>query len=42
LGEALGRLYIEQTFTPETKRRTLEMVKLEEEALAENIEQLPG
>jgi predicted metalloendopeptidase len=41
LGEALGRLYIEQTFTPETKRRTLEMVKLEEEALAENIGQLP-
>jgi putative endopeptidase len=41
LGEALGRLYVEQTFTPESKQRTLEMVKLEEQALAENIEQLP-
>src|SRR5947209_1436840 len=41
LGEALGRLYVEQTFSPENKRRTVEMVKLEEAALAENIQQLP-
>jgi putative endopeptidase len=41
LGEALGRLYVEKTFTPESKRRTLEMVRLEEEAMAEDIEQLP-
>jgi putative endopeptidase len=41
LGEALGRLYVEQTFTPETRQRTLEMVKIEEATLAENIQQLP-
>lgn len=41
LGQALGRLYVEQNFTPETKQRTLEMVKLEEETLAEDIGQLP-
>lgn len=41
LGQALGRLYIEQVFSSESKRRTLDMVKLEEEALAEDIQELP-
>ena len=41
LGQALGRLYVEQIFSPESKRRTMEMVQLEEKALAEDIQQLP-
>lgn len=41
LGEALGKLYVEQAFPAASKQRTMEMVKLEEAALAENIQQLP-
>jgi len=41
VGQALGRVYVEQTFGPASKARTLEMVELEEKALAENIQELP-
>ena len=41
VGQALGRVYVEQTFSQASKERTLEMVTLEEKALAENIQELP-
>jgi len=40
LGEALGRAYVEKTFSPEEKARTLKLVKELEDALASDIEQL--
>jgi len=41
VGQALGRVYVEQTFSAASKRRTLEMVDLEEKALGESIQELP-
>ncbi|HEV3315343.1 MAG TPA: M13 family metallopeptidase [Candidatus Angelobacter sp.] len=41
VGQALGRVYVEQTFSAASKQRTLEMVDLEEKALAEGIQELP-
>jgi putative endopeptidase len=41
LGQALGRVYVERTFSAAAKQRTQEMVSLEEQALAEDIQQLP-
>lgn len=40
LGQALGRVYVEQTFSSESKKRILTMVNLEEETLAEDIREL--
>jgi endothelin-converting enzyme/putative endopeptidase len=41
LGEALGKEFVEKTFTPETKARTLAMTKEIEAAMEKEIEQLP-
>ena len=41
LGEALGEKFVEQTFGPEGKQRTLEMVAALEKALAKDIQELP-
>jgi predicted metalloendopeptidase len=41
LGEALGQAYVEKTFPPEAKARTLKMVKALEEALRQDITTLP-
>ena len=41
LGEALGQAYVEKTFPPEAKARTLKMVKALEEALRQDITALP-
>ena len=41
LGEALGQVFVEKTFTPETKARTLAMTKEIEAAMADEIESLP-
>ena len=41
LGEALGQRYVEETFGPEGKQRMLKMVDELEEALDEDIRQLP-
>ena len=41
LGEALGKKYVEQTFGPEGKARTLQMVHALEKALGEDIQKLP-
>jgi putative endopeptidase len=41
LGEALGQVYVEQQFPPEAKARTLEMVHALEEALRQDITNLP-
>ena len=41
LGEALGRVFVEKTFSPETKKKTVEMTKYVEEAMAEEIRALP-
>lgn len=41
VGQALGRVYVEKTFSEASKERTLEMVALEEKALEENIQELP-
>ena len=41
VGQALGRVYVEQAFTAASKQRALEMIDLEEKALAENIQELP-
>jgi endothelin-converting enzyme/putative endopeptidase len=41
LGEAMGRVFVEKTFTPETKARTQEMVKQIEAAMETDIRQLP-
>lgn len=40
LGEALGRLYVEKTFPPDAKARTLKMVDALEAALGQDIEKL--
>ena len=41
VGQALGRIYVEQAFSAASKQRASEMINLEEKALAESIEQLP-
>ncbi|MGD1073445.1 MAG: M13 family metallopeptidase [Bryobacteraceae bacterium] len=41
LGEALGQVFVEKTFTPETKARTLSMTKEVEAAMQSEIEGLP-
>ena len=41
LGEALGQVFVEKTFTPEVKRRTLAMTKEIEAAMESEIQQLP-
>ena len=41
LGEALGQVFVARTFSPETKAKTVEMTKLVEEAMADEIGQLP-
>jgi len=40
LGEALGRKFVERTFGPQGKERTLKMVEALEKALGEDIQQL--
>jgi putative endopeptidase len=40
LGEALGQVFVARTFTPETKAKTVEMTRLIEEAMADEIKQL--
>jgi putative endopeptidase len=40
LGEALGRLFVERTFPPDAKTRTLKMVNAIEAALGQDIEKL--
>jgi putative endopeptidase len=40
LGEALGKLYVEKTFPPDAKARTLKMVTALESALGQDIEKL--
>jgi endothelin-converting enzyme/putative endopeptidase len=41
LGEALGKTFVEKTFGPEGKERTLKMVHALEEALQKDIKELP-
>ena len=41
LGEALGKEFVEKTFTPETKAKTLAMTKQIESAMESEIKQLP-
>ncbi len=41
LGQALGRVYVEQAFSPKSKERIMAMVSLEEQALAQDIQELP-
>ena len=41
LGEAIGRIYVQQTFGAEAKARTLAMVEKLEKALGEDIKNLP-
>jgi len=41
LGEALGQAYVEKTFPPEARERTLEMVHALEAALRQDISTLP-
>ena len=41
LGEALGQSYVERTFPPQAKERTLKMVQALEEALRQDITNLP-
>ncbi|HZL57151.1 MAG TPA: M13 family metallopeptidase, partial [Bryobacteraceae bacterium] len=41
LGDAMGQIFVEKTFTPETKARALEMTKLIEAAMEREIENLP-
>ena len=41
LGEALGQVFVEKTFTPETKQRTLAMTKEIEAAMEREIMELP-
>ena len=40
LGEALGQAYVEKTFSPEKKARTLKLVHQLEDALGSDVEQL--
>jgi len=41
LGEALGQVFVEKTFTPDTKARTLAMTKEIESAMRSEIDALP-
>jgi putative endopeptidase len=41
LGEALGQVFVAKTFSPETKAKTLEMAKFVEEAMADEVKDLP-
>ena len=41
LGEAIGQIYVQQTFGPEGKARTLAMVDALEKALGDDIKSLP-
>ena len=41
LGEALGKVYVQKTFSPETKERALVMVKQIETEMGNEIQQLP-
>jgi putative endopeptidase len=41
LGEALGEVFVARTFSPETKAKTVEMTKLVEEAMGDEIRALP-
>jgi putative endopeptidase len=41
LGEALGQVFVEKTFTPDTKARTVAMTKEIEAAMQREIENLP-
>jgi endothelin-converting enzyme/putative endopeptidase len=41
LGEALGQVFVQKTFSPETKQRTLAMTKEIEAAMQSESEQLP-
>jgi endothelin-converting enzyme/putative endopeptidase len=41
LGEAIGQVYVEQTFGTEGKQRTLAMVNALEKALGEDVQSLP-
>ncbi len=41
LGEALGQVFVEKTFTPETKARTVAMTKEIERAMKEDLKALP-
>jgi endothelin-converting enzyme/putative endopeptidase len=40
LGEALGRVFVERTFSPETKAKALEMARFVEAAMADEIKAL--
>lgn len=40
LGQALGRVYVEQVFSVTSKQRTMEMVRALEDSLAEDIEDI--
>ncbi len=40
LGEALGRVFVDRAFSPETKAKTLEMTRLVEQAMASEIDGL--
>ncbi|QMU28924.1 M13 family metallopeptidase [Adhaeribacter radiodurans] len=40
IGEAMGQLYVEKTFTPEAKAKALEMVKNLRDAFQEHVQQL--
>ncbi len=41
LGEALGKVYVQKTFSPETKQRALVMVQQIETEMGKEIQQLP-
>ena len=41
LGEALGQVFVARTFSPETKAKAVEMTRLVEQAMAEEIRELP-
>jgi endothelin-converting enzyme/putative endopeptidase len=41
LGEALGQVFVARTFSPETKAKTVEMTKYVEEAMADEVRELP-
>ena len=41
LGEALGQVFVAKTFSPETKAKTVEMTSLVEQAMADEVRELP-
>jgi putative endopeptidase len=41
LGEALGQVFVAKTFSPETRAKTVQMTRLVEEAMADEIRELP-